>query len=45
MTPRLLPAASARRSLEALPPKVAAAVVEFMLGPLLDAPQRVGKPL
>lgn len=28
-----------------LPDKVAAAVVEFMLGPLLDAPRRVGAPL
>jgi len=38
-------AASAERSLERLPPKVAVAVVEFMLGPLLEAPLRVGHPL
>jgi mRNA-degrading endonuclease RelE of RelBE toxin-antitoxin system len=28
-----------------LPERVAAAVVEFMIGPLLEAPERVGKPL
>lgn len=38
-------AAAAPRSLAVLPPKVAAAVVEFMLGPLLAEPRRVGKPL
>lgn len=38
-------AAAAQRSLAALPPKVAAAVVEFVLGPLLAEPRRVGKPL
>jgi mRNA-degrading endonuclease RelE of RelBE toxin-antitoxin system len=38
-------AAAAQRSLAALTPKVAAAVVEFMLGPLLAEPRRVGKPL
>jgi len=38
-------AAGAKRSLDALPDKAAAAVVEFVLGPLCDAPQRVGKPL
>jgi mRNA-degrading endonuclease RelE of RelBE toxin-antitoxin system len=38
-------AASGRRSLDRLPEKVAAAVVEFMLGPLLEEPRRVGKPL
>jgi mRNA interferase RelE/StbE len=36
----------ARRALaEGLPGDVAAAVAEFMVGPLLDNPQRVGKPL
>jgi mRNA-degrading endonuclease RelE of RelBE toxin-antitoxin system len=36
----------ARRALaELLPPDVAAAAVEFITGPLLDIPQRVGKPL
>jgi mRNA interferase RelE/StbE len=38
-------AASAARSLERLPESVAAAIVEFMTGPLLDEPARVGKPL
>jgi len=38
-------APSAARSLERLPEPVATAVVEFLTGPLLDEPQRVGKPL
>jgi len=38
-------AASSERSLDHLPPKVAAAIVEFMLGPLVEAPRRVGHPL
>ncbi|MHB1987838.1 MAG: type II toxin-antitoxin system RelE family toxin [Acidimicrobiales bacterium] len=38
-------AASAERSLDRLPPKIAAATVEFMLGPLVEAPRRVGHPL
>lgn len=38
-------AASAERSLARLSEGVAAAVVEFMLGPLLDAPTALGKPL
>ena len=42
---RLVVAASAARGLERLPPKVAAAIVEFMVGPLLNNPHRVGKPL
>jgi mRNA interferase RelE/StbE len=28
-----------------LPERVAAAVVEFMIGPLLEGPERVGEPL
>lgn len=36
----------ARRALaEHLPPDVASAAAEFITGPLLDNPQRVGKPL
>jgi mRNA-degrading endonuclease RelE of RelBE toxin-antitoxin system len=35
----------AERTLARLPDRVAAAVVEFLLGPLLEAPERVGKPL
>lgn len=38
-------AASADRMLARLPESAAAAVVEFMTGPLLDNPQRVGKRL
>ena len=38
-------ARSAARSLDRLPEAVAAAVAEFMLGPLLDNPYPVGKPL
>lgn len=38
-------ASSAERSLGRLPEKVAAAVVEFMIGPLRDNPRRVGHPL
>ncbi len=42
---RLAIAASAERSLDRLPPKIATATVEFMLGPLVEAPRRVGHPL
>jgi mRNA interferase RelE/StbE len=42
---RLVVAASAERRLNELAPKVASAIVEFMLGPLLEDPQRVSKPL
>ena len=38
-------APSAARSLERLPEAVAAAVVEFLTGPLIREPKRVGKPL
>ncbi len=38
-------AASAERMLARLPEFAAAAIVEFVTGPLLDNPQRVGKPL
>jgi mRNA interferase RelE/StbE len=39
-------AASARRALaDRLPPEVAAAAVEFITGPLLENPRRVGKAL
>lgn len=37
--------ASARRSLNALPPRVLSAVVEFTFGDLARQPRRVGKPL
>ena len=42
---RLVVAASAERALARLPPKIAAAVVEFMLGPLREAPRRVAHAL
>lgn len=38
-------AASADRTLARLPEFAAAAMVEFMTGPLIENPQRVGKPL
>jgi len=41
----LVVAASAERTLARLPEKAAAAIVEFMLGPLVDAPKRVGHQL
>ncbi len=41
----LLVAGSARRALGRLPDKVAVAVLDFLVGPLLDNPHRVGKPL
>jgi mRNA interferase RelE/StbE len=37
--------AAARRALQRLPEKVAAAVIEFCYGPLADNPHRLGKPL
>jgi mRNA interferase RelE/StbE len=42
---RLVVAATAQRSLSRLPEAVAAAVVEFMVGPLVERPRRVGHPL
>jgi mRNA interferase RelE/StbE len=42
---RLVVAPSAERSLTRLPEKVTPAIVEFMVGPLLENPHRVGKPL
>lgn len=41
---RLVIAASAERSLQRLPAKATAAVIEFMLGPLTNDPLRVGHP-
>jgi len=41
----LVVAPSAERTLSRLPEKAAAAVVEFMLGPLVADPRRVGHPL
>lgn len=36
---------SAIRDLDHVPPKVAPAIIEFVYGPLVDNPRRVGKPL
>jgi len=41
----LIVARPAKRSIERLPAKVAIAVVEFLVGPLVDNPHRVGKAL
>lgn len=45
MSWRLVVAAPAERSLGRLADGVASAIVEFMVGPLVDAPTVVGKPL
>jgi mRNA interferase RelE/StbE len=42
---RLIVAPSAERTLARLPEKAAAAVVEFLVGPLLEDPRRVGHQL
>lgn len=41
----LVVAGPARRAVERLPERVAAAVLDFMLGPLLENPHRVGRAL
>ena len=45
MAYRLQLSPSANRTLTELPERIAAAVVEFMTGALLESPRRVGKPL
>lgn len=42
---RLVVAPSAERALARLPEKAATAIVEFILGPLIERPHRVGHPL
>ena len=42
---KLVVASGAERSLNRLPAKIALAVVEFMIGPLVAAPRRVGHPI
>jgi mRNA-degrading endonuclease RelE of RelBE toxin-antitoxin system len=42
---RLVVAATAEWSLARLPEAVAAAVVELMVGPLVEVPRRLGRPL
>jgi mRNA interferase RelE/StbE len=41
----LVVARSARRAIDRLPAKIAMAVLDYLLSPLLDNPYRVGKPL
>ena len=41
----LVVARSARRAIDRLPDKIAVAVLDFLLGRLLENPHRVGKPL
>ena len=41
----LVVAGPARRAVDRLPAKIAIAVLDFLLGPLLENPRRVGKPL
>ena len=38
-------AATARRDLERIPPRIVAAIIEFVFGDLALTPKRVGKPL
>jgi mRNA interferase RelE/StbE len=45
VTYQLAVAGTAERQLQRLPDRVAAAVVEFLVGPLVEDPERVGKPL
>jgi mRNA interferase RelE/StbE len=42
---RLVVAPSAERVLARLSERIAVAIVEFMVGPLVEAPTRVGRPL
>ena len=41
----LVVAGPARRAIDRLPEKIALAVLDYLVGPLLENPQRVGKPL
>lgn len=41
----LVVAGTARRALDRLPEKIALAVLDYLVGPLLENPHRVGKPL
>ncbi len=40
----LIVAGPARRAIERLPDKIALAVLDYLVGPLLENPHRVGKP-
>jgi mRNA-degrading endonuclease RelE of RelBE toxin-antitoxin system len=41
----LIVAGPARRAIDRLPDKIAVAVLDYLVGPLLENPRRVGKPL
>jgi len=41
----LVVAGPARRAIDRLPEKIALAVLDYLVGPLLENPQQVGKPL
>ena len=41
----LVVARTAHRAIDRLPEKIALAVLDYLVGPLLENPQRVGKPL
>jgi mRNA-degrading endonuclease RelE of RelBE toxin-antitoxin system len=41
----LVVAGPARRAIDRLPEKIALAVLDYLVGPLLENPHRVGKPL
>jgi mRNA-degrading endonuclease RelE of RelBE toxin-antitoxin system len=41
----LVVAGPARRAIDRLPAKLALAVLDYLVGPLLETPHRVGKPL
>ncbi len=41
----LVAAGPARRAIDRLPEKIALAVLDYLVGPLLENPHRVGKPL
>ena len=41
----LVVAGPARRAIDRLPEKIALAVLDYLVGPLIENPQRVGKPL
>jgi len=41
----LIVAGPARRAIDRLPEKIALAVLDYLVGPLLENPHRVGKPL
>lgn len=41
----LIVAGPARRAVDRLPDRIALAVLDYLVGPRLESPQRVGKPL